>query len=333
MERVARRDLLISTCTVLGALPLAACGQRMTGNGNSTLPGLASSAGRLAVGKDLTVNRLGFGTGRLGEWQRDAGFFRRGGWQTSADARRLLRRAVELGVQFIDTADAYGREYKIEPLIYQALHPYPSNLVIATKGGGLVHSVDGVDKFDVDASPAHLRTACEASLSRLHLERIDLYQLHWVDPKVPIEESVGELARLRTEGKVRHIGLSNVSLAELQRAQAIAPVVSVQNPYSVIDRASDDVLGYCERAGLAFVAYGPLGFGADVRKVATPAATRLEELARRHGVSVQQAMLAWLLARSRQILPIPGTTSVEHLEQDVAAAGVVLTAAEMSAIG
>ena len=326
MDQVARRDLLISTCTVLGALPLAACGPRMTGS--SPLPALASSAGTLIVGGDLTVNRLGFGTGRLGQWQRDAGVFRRGGWQTPADARRLLRRAVELGVQFIDTADTYGREYEIEPLIYRALHPYPRDLVIATKGG-LVHSGEGYDK---DGSPAHLRAACEASLARLHLERIDLYQLHWVDPKVPLEESVGELARLRTEGKVRHIGLSNVSLAELQRAQTIVPIASVQNPYSVIDRASDDILGYCERAGLAFVAYGPLGFG-GAREDATPAAARLAALARRRGVSLQQAMLAWLLARSRQILPIPGTTSVEHLVLDIAAAGLVLTSAEMTAIG
>jgi pyridoxine 4-dehydrogenase len=332
MERVSRRDLLISSCLV-GPVFLGACGRGKSGDGNGSQPPLASRAGTLTLGNDLTVNRLGFGTGRLGQWQRDAGFFRRGRLQDPADARRLLRRAVELGVQFIDTADTYGRDNQIEPVIYQALHPYPSDLVIATKGGGFVHSVDGVDKFEVDGSRAHLRTACEASLLRLHLERIDLYQLHWVDPKVPLEESVGELARLRNEGKIRHIGLSNVSLAELQRAQAIAPVVSVQNPYSVIDRASDDVLGYCERAGLAFVAYGPLGFCADVRKVATPAATRLAELARRRGVSMQQAMLAWLLARSRQILPIPGTTSVEHLDGDIAAAGVVLTSPEMTAIG
>jgi pyridoxine 4-dehydrogenase len=301
----------------------------MSGDGNRTLPAPASGAGTLTVGEDLRVNRLGFGTGRLGEWQRGTGFFRRGGFQDAADARRLLRRAVELGIQFIDTADTYGRDYRIEPLIYQALHPYPRNLVIATKGG-LVRSGKG---FDRDGSPAHLRAACEASLARLHLERIDLYQLHWVDPKIPLEESVGELARLRTAGKIRHIGLSNVTLAELQRAQAIVPVVSVQNSYSVIDRASDDILGYCERTQLAFVPYGPLGFG-DTRKVgATPAAARLAELARRRGVSMQQAMLAWLLARSPQILPIPGTTSIEHLAQDIAAAGVVLTPAEMTAIG
>jgi pyridoxine 4-dehydrogenase len=329
MARVPRRDLLVGSCAVLGTLPLAACGQRISGDGSSTPPALASSAGVLTMGNDLTVNRLGFGTGRLGQWQRGAGFFRRGRFQEPADARRLLRRVVELGVQFIDTADTYGREYAVEPLIYQALHPYPSDLVIATKGGGLVRSGG---EFDKDASPAHLRAACEASLARLHLERIDLYQLHWVDPKVPLEESVGELARLRTEGKIRHIGLSNVSLAELQRAQAVAPLVSVQNPYSVIDRASDEVLSFCERAGLAFVAYGPLGFG-GVPKDATPAAARLAELARRRGMSMQQAMLAWLLARSRQILPIPGTTSVEHLDQDLAAAGVELTAAEMTTIG
>jgi pyridoxine 4-dehydrogenase len=328
MERVSRRDLLLGTSAVLATVPLAACGQRMSGDGNGTLSARASSAGTLTVSSDLTVNRLGFGTGRLGQWKRGAGFFRRGGLQDPSDARRLLQRAVELGVQFIDTADTYGREYEIEPLIYQALHPYPRDLVIATKGG-LVRSADRSDR---DGSPAHLRAACEASLTRLHLERIDLYQLHWVDPKVPLEESVGELARLRTEGKIRHIGLSNVTLAELERAQAIAPVVSVQNPYSVIDRASDDVVGYCERAGLAFVAYGPLGFG-GVRRDATPAVTRLAELARRRGVSMQQAMLAWLLARSQRILPIPGTTSVEHLEQDIAAAGVVLTPAEITAIG
>ena len=329
MARVPRRDVLIGSCAVLGTVPLGACGQRKSGDDRSIPPALASSAGAITMGNDLTVNRLGFGTGRLGQWQRGAGFLRRGRFQEPDDARRLLRRAVELGVQFIDTADTYGREYAIEPLIYQALHPYPSDLVIATKGGGIVHSRG---EFDKDASPAHLRAACEASLARLHLERIDLYQLHWVDPKVPLEESVGELARLRTEGKIRHIGLSNVSLAELQRAQAVAPIVSVQNPYSVIDRASDDVLSYCGRAGLAFIAYGPLGFG-GVPDEATPAAAGLAALARGRGMSMQQAMLAWLLARSRQILPIPGTTSVEHLEQDIAAAGVVLSAAEMTTMG
>jgi aryl-alcohol dehydrogenase-like predicted oxidoreductase len=322
MEQISRRNLLLGCSAALGTLPFGACERGKNADGSARLTALAARAGALTLGEDLTVNRLGFGTSSLG-WQSGAGLFRRG-IQHPEDARRLLRRAVELGVQLIDTADTYGRDDESEPLIYQALHPYPSNLVIATKGGLVDRSPDG---FERDASPAHLRTACEASLARLHLERIDLYQLHWVDPKVPMEESVGELARLRTAGKIRHIGLSNVSLAELQRAQAIAPVVSVQNRYNVSDRASDDVLGYCERVGLAFLPWAPLRGGEN------PAQARLAELATRRGLSVQQAMLAWLLARSRQMLPIPGTTSVEHLEQDMAAAGVVLTSAEMAAIG
>jgi pyridoxine 4-dehydrogenase len=178
-----------------------------------------------------------------------------------------------------------------------------------------------------------LRAACEASLGRLGLERIDLYQLHWVDPKVPLEESVGELARLRTAGKIRDIGLCNVSLEELQRAQAIAPVVSVQCRYNVNDRSSDDVLRYCERSGLAFLPYAPLSGSGRARDSATPAFARLAELATRRGISVQQAQLAWLLASSPQMLPIPGTSSIAHLEQDMAAAAVVLSPAEMAAIG
>ena len=277
----------------------------------STTPD-ASAAGTLTLGGDLEVRRLGFGAMRItGE----------GIWGPPADreeAKAVLRRALELGVNFIDTADSYGPEVS-EELIAEALHPYPGGLVIATKGG---LKRPGPGRWEPDGRPEHLREACEGSLQRLRLERIDLYQLHTVDPRVPLEDSVGALADLRDEGKIARVGLSNVDTAELERAREIVPVVSVQNRYSVADRDSDPVLDWCERQGLAFIPWGPLrGVGPDGTGV-------IGRVADAHGANELQVALAWLLARSPAMLPIPGTSSVEHMEENVAAAALRLSEEE-----
>lgn len=284
----------------------------------------AAHAGSLTIGGELHVHRLGFGALRI------LGPGLSGYPADPAEARRVLRRAVDLGVTLIDTADAYGPHVS-ERLIYDALYPYPRHLVIATKGG-LIRP--GTQPEDADGSPEHLREVCEGSLKRLHLERIDLYQLHIPDPKRPIEESIGALKQLRDEGKIRHIGVSNVTLEQLRRAQAVAPIVSVQNRYNVGYRESDEVLTYCEAQGLAFLPWGPLA-GPLGPQASSSAATadRLSGIQQRYGINTQQAALAWLLARSRTMLPIPGTSNIEHLEQDIAAANVHLTAADMKAIG
>jgi len=262
----------------------------------------AAAAGTLSIGADLRVHRLGFGAMRLTG---------PGVWGAPADrpaAIRVLRRALELGVNFIDTADSYGPGIS-EEIIAEALHPYPPGLVIATKGG-LTRA--GPGNWGRDAHPAHLRAACEGSLRRLRLSQIDLYQLHAVDPRVPLEDSLGELARLRTAGKIRHIGVSNVSAAELARAQRAVNVVSVQNRYNLEDRDSEDVLRACEGAGIAFIPWFPLGAGRDAANA--PSA------------------IAWLLARSPVMLPIPGTSSVAHLEENLAAAELRLSAADLQAM-
>jgi aryl-alcohol dehydrogenase-like predicted oxidoreductase len=228
----------------------------------------------------------------------------------------VLRRAVELDVNLIDTADSYG-PYVSERLIGETLYPYPDDLVIATKGG-LTRS--GPNQWHPDGRPEHLREACEGSLARLRLERIALYQLHRVDPKVPMEESLGTLVELRDEGKILHIGLSNVSVEQLRRARGITPIVSVQNRYNLADRASEDVLEECQREGLAFIPWFPLSTGT----LARPGGP-LAEIAQHHGATPAQIALAWLLHRSPVMLPIPGTSSVEHLEEDVGAAGIELS--------
>jgi pyridoxine 4-dehydrogenase len=262
------------------------------------------------LGGDLEVRRLAFGAMRLCGpgilgWPRDR-----------ENAVAVLRRALELGVNLIDTSDAYGPEVN-ELQIAEALHPYPDGLVIATKGG-LLRTRSGA--WPADGRPQHLRDACAASLRRLRLERIDLYQLHAVDDEVPIEESVGELARLREAGKIRHIGLSNVSMDELERARRVAPIVSVQNRYSVAERRSEDVLDACEREGLGFLPWFPLATGALSRRTGV-----LTEIADRLGATPAQVALAWLLRRSPVMLPIPGTSSLEHLEENVAARDVRLS--------
>src|SRR3989441_3159417 len=269
------------------------------------------------LGDDLTVNRLGFGAMRItgeGIW----------GWPPDREnALKVLRRAVELGVNLIDTADAYGPEIS-ELLIAQALYPYPEGLVIATKGG-LIRP--GPGQWVPDGRPEHLKQAVEGSLKRLRLERIDLYQLHRVDPKVPIEESLGALKQMQDAGKIRHIGLSNVDPEEIARARKIVPIVSVQNRYNIEDRKSENVLVCCEKENLGFLPWFPIGGGSGL-KPENP----LNLAAKAHGVSVYQVALAWLLARSPVMLPIPGTSSLTHLEDNVAAAKLKLTSEEWKAI-
>jgi aryl-alcohol dehydrogenase-like predicted oxidoreductase len=280
-----------------------------------------TAAGTIVIGGDLTVNRLGFGAMRLSG---------PGIWRDPPDreaAVRVLRRAVELGVTFIDTADAYGPESN-ERLIADALHPYPAGLVIATKGG-IVRPA--AERWDRDGRPSHLRAACEASLRRLRVDRIDLYQLHSIDPLVPLEDSLGELARLQREGKIRHVGVSNFTSGELARARRVVNVVSVQNRYNVSDRTSDAVLATCERDGIAFIPWSPLS--QSPREPRDGPRARLATWASARGVSFAQAAIAWLLARSPAMLPIPGTAQLGHLEENLAAAGGLPGPVDLATIG
>src|ERR1700757_798029 len=271
----------------------------------------AKLAGDVSLGKQVSVHRLGFGAMRLtGE----------GIWGPPKDrnaALAVLRRAVELEVNFIDTADSYG-PYVSEELIAEALHPYPKGLVIATKGGW---KRPGPNQWTHDSTPAHLREAVEGSLKRLRLDRIDVYQLHTPDPVVPFDASVETMAELRNEGKVRLVALSNVTQEHIERARKIVPIVSVQNRYSFADREWDYVVDYCQKNGLAFIPWFPLGAGKVAGQV-------LDRIAGEHSASPTQIALAWLLRRSPIMLPIPGTSSVEHLEQNVASASLRLTEEE-----
>jgi aryl-alcohol dehydrogenase-like predicted oxidoreductase len=275
----------------------------------------ASVAGTVRLG-DLTVNRMAFGAMRV------CGPDIWGPPQDRAGAHRVLRRAVELGVNFFDTADSYGPEVD-ETLIAEALHPYPPGFVIGTKGG-LVRP--NRRAWDPDGRPEHLRRALEGSLQRLRLERIDLYQFHAPDPRVPFAESVGALAELQRAGKIRHLGLSNVTVRQLAEARRIAPIVSVQNDYSVTNRGSDDVLAACEKAGLAFIPWYPLGAGRALRSA------DVKGVAARLGATPAQVAIAWLFARSPVMLPIPGTGSIAHLEENVAAAALKLAAADLKTL-
>ncbi len=282
----------------------------MSSNSQAT----AGAAGTIDVGGDLTVNRMGFGAMRItGD----------GIWGPPPDldvAKEVLRRAVELGVNFIDTADSYGPDVS-EDLIAAALYPYPEDLVIATKGGLLR---PGPGRWDPDGRPEHLREVCEGSLRRLRLEQIPLYQFHRPDPKVPISESIGLLVQLKEEGKIRHIGVSNVTEPELRVAEQLTPVVSIQNRFNVSDRSSESLVDLCEQEQLTFVPYAPiLDFDGH------PA---IREAAQQHGATERQIVLAWMLARSPNILPIPGTGTVKHLESNIAAAAIKLTAEEVAAI-
>lgn len=275
----------------------------------------AAAAGVITLAGSMTVNRMGYGAMRLtgpGIWGEPL---------DRAEAHRVLRRALDLGVNFIDTANSYGPEVN-ERLIAEVLHPYPAGLVIATKGG-LVRP--GPGKFVAEGRPEQLREACEGSLRRLRLSCIDLYQLHTPDRRVQLEDSIGELARLQREGKIRHIGVSNVTLPELKLARRLVTVVSVQNRFNLADRTSDDVLDYCEQEGIAFLPWFPLEAG----RLASDAGNALREIARARRASPVQIALAWLLARSPVMLPIPGTSSVAHLEENVAAAAIRLSAVEI----
>jgi pyridoxine 4-dehydrogenase len=277
----------------------------------------AAAAGTISIGGELKVNRLGFGAMRItgdGIW---------GPPDDHDGAIRVLRRAVELGVDFIDTADSYGPEVS-EDLIREALSPYPEGLVIATKGGLLR---TGPGQWPSDGRPEHLRSALDGSLRRLGVEQIALYQFHRPDPTVPFEDSVGTLAELRDQGKIRHIGLSNVDDDQIRRASAITPIVSVQNRYNPSDRSSEEVLELSEQLGLAFIPWAPVGGYRPGEGEA------LAEVAARHGATPVQVALAWQLARSPQMLPIPGTKSVAHLEENVAAASLELTADDLATLG
>jgi aryl-alcohol dehydrogenase-like predicted oxidoreductase len=274
----------------------------------------ATAAGTIDVGGDLTINRLGFGAMRItgpGIW---------GDPPSRDQAIATLRRVVELGVNFIDTADSYGPDVS-ETLIAEALYPYPDDLVIATKGG-LVRP--GPNRWEANGRPEHLREVCEGSLRRLRLDQIPLYQFHRPDPAVPLAESIGAIAEMKNEGKIRHIGISNVSESQLREAQQIVPIVSVQNRYNASDRRSESMIDLCEQEQLVFLPWAPVQ-----ESDKNPAVANAAE---RHGVTQHQVVLAWMLASSPQILPIPGTGSVRHAEENIAAASVKLSPEEVEAI-
>ena len=280
----------------------------------------AAGAGTFEIGDGLTVNRLGLGAMRLTGSRV---------WGESAEpedrdqARKVLSRALELDVNLIDTADFYGPQTN-ENLIREALHPYPEGVTVATKGGLVLH---GRGNWSPDGRPEHLRRACEASMKRLGVEQIGLYQFHHPDPNVPYAESIGALAELKAEGKIRNIGISNVDLDQLETARSVVSIASVQNRYNIAERAADDLVEACEQAGIAFLPFRPLATG-DLAKPGGP----LPEIASKYDATIRQVALAWLLRRSPVMVPIPGTTSVDHLEENVAAASIVVGETEMRAL-
>ena len=314
--RSVTRRRFVEISFASGAALVAGKSDVIFGADSTTTSGMATNT-TFKLGGDLTVNRLGFGAMRItgqGIW----------GWPADREnALRVLRRAVELGVNLIDTADAYGPDTS-ELLIAEALHPYPNGLVIATKGG-LTRPRPG--DWLPNCRPQYLKQALDGSLKRLRLERIDLYQLHAVDSKVPIEESLGALKQMQDAGRIRHIGLSNVDPEEIARARKVVPIVSVQNRYNIEDRQSENVLAHCEKENLGFLPWFPIG-GSHGLKSEHP----LSLAAKAHSVSVYQVALAWLLERSPVMLPIPGTSSLAHLEENVAAARLKLTPEEWNAI-
>lgn len=278
-----------------------------------------SVSNNFALGGDMPVHRLGFGSVQLCGRGKD-------GWGAPKDrnnAVAVVRGAVDLGVNLIDTADSYGPGVS-EEIIAEALYPYPSNLVIATKGGLVI---EGPRHWEPNGTPSHLRRALEGSLRRLRLERIDLYQLHCVDPDVPITESVGMLANMQTEGKICHIGLSNVNIIQLRQAQSVARIVSVQNRYNLVERQSDSLVDLCQAEGLGFIPWFPLGEG-----YLNQFGGNIERIAQTHNATRAQIAIAWLLQRSPFMLPIPGTSSLAHLEENMAASSIKLTRDEVETL-
>ena len=281
----------------------------------------SAASGTFSIGGDLPVHRLGYGTMRLvgeGAWGEPA---------DASEARRVLRRAVEMGVNLIDTADAYGPEIA-ERLIAEALHPYPAGVVVATKGGV---TRQGPARTEYVGRAGYLIQCVEMSLRRLKLERIDLYQLHRIDPRTPLEESLGALKRMQEEGKIRHIGLSEVTPEEIEAAGKIVKVTTVQNRYSLTDRRHEETLAYCQRRGIGFLPWYPINAG-KMLNAGNPSAPALAQIAARHSASVAQLSLAWLLQRSTVMLPIPGTSKVAHVEENVAAASLRLKPEEWTAV-
>src|SRR5437867_3105064 len=307
--------------TFLGAISAGAAGV-LTGGIAELIAAASTSKSEetFLLGGDLLVNRLGFGAMRLtgeGIW----------GWPPDREnAKKVLRRAVELGVNFIDTADAYGPETN-ELHIAEALYPYPKGLVIATKGG---NTRPGPGQWVQDGRPEYLSQAVDKSLKRLKLERIDLWQLHRIDRKVPVEESLGAIKKAQDAGKIRHVGLSEVTVAEIEQAKKVVPIVSIQNRYNITDRESEAALNYCEKDKMGFIPWAPIGGGGS--RSLSKASNALEAEAKRHNVSVVQLALAWLLQRSPVMLPIPGTSSLAHLEEDMAAEKLQLTADEWNRV-
>ena len=312
-SEVTRRRFIRTT--LAGGIGLAAVGVRSSAQAAQT--SLAAESGTFKIGGDLTVNRLGFGAMRItgdGIW----------GWPADREnALKVLRRAVALGVNLIDTADSYGPEVS-ELLIAQALHPYPPGLVIATKGG---LTRPGPGQWVPNGRPEYLKKCVDGSLKRLKLDRIDLYQLHRIDPHVPAEESLGALKEMQDAGKIRHLGLSEVSPEQIERAGKIVPIVTAQNRYNAADREWDKTLKYCETEKLAFMPWSPVGGKGGLHNDSA-----IEQIAKRHGVSVYQVAIAWLLQRSPVMLPIPGTSSIAHLEENVAAAKLKVSADEMASL-
>lgn len=281
-------------------------------------PKPAAQAGEFMIGGKLPIHRLGFGAMRVtgkGIW---------GEPQDHDEVVRVLRRAIELGINFIDTADSYGPEVS-ERLIAEALYPYPSDLVIATKAG---FDRPGPDRWVENGKPEHLRSACEGSLRRLRLDRIDLFQLHRIDPKVPADDQLGALTDLQAEGKIRYVGLSEVSVAQIEHARKIVPIVTVQNRYSITDQGYDDVVNYCEHAGIGFIPWFPLAAGR-----LTAAGSAIAKTAEKFKITTSQLALVWLLRRSPVMIPIPGTSQVRHLEENVAAATLKIDEGSLEKLG
>jgi pyridoxine 4-dehydrogenase len=311
MDNLITRRKFVEMSMATGATILA--GARVLGS--TSTPGSATNP-TFKIGGDLEVNRLGFGAMRItgdGIW----------GWPPDrANALKVLKRAVDLGVNLIDTADAYGPETS-ELLIAEALHPYPKGLVIATKGG---LTRPGPGSWEPNGRPDYLKTCIDKSLKRLRLDRIDLYQLHRIDRKVPVEDSLGALKEAQSAGKIRHIGLSEVSPAEIERARKVVPIVSIQNRYNFDDRKWEDALAYCEKENLGFLPWAPVGGNRGL------SGHTLETVSKVHSASVYQVALAWLLQRSPVMLPIPGTQNIQHLEDNCAAAKLKLTPDEWKSL-